>query len=382
VNARTSTLQGHVDRIYDSALAPERWEAFLEALSKELRAANLHLVFSAPISGDRGVVASVGMDERYRDAYRSHFHSLNPWLPYYGPEAVEGEIFLGDAALPEAEVVRTEFYNDWMQPQRIAHPFAARLRNRAPGDSVSDLAGYREEGSGAFDRESLDLLRQLIPHLQRALAIHDRLGGAEMRAGAVEEALDRISGGVILLDDRGDSIAVNRTAEEILTMDDGLVMDRDGPRASTAKQTGELRRLVAEATRTGAGRGVDPGAGVRLARPSGRPPLEALVAPLRRESSPLLDRRAACVIFLTDPAARADTPPARLRQQYGLTAMEAEIAARLLGGMALAGIGNDLEITIHTVRGHLKRLFAKTGTHRQAELLRVLLEVSPRIRSV
>ena len=88
------------------------------------------------------------------------------------------------------------------------------------------------------------------------------------------------------------------------------------------------------------------------------------------------------MIFLTDPAARTDTPPARLRQRYGLTEMEAEIASRLVGGMALAEIGNDLGITIHTVRGHLKRLFAKTGTHRQAELLRVLLEGPGRIRSV
>jgi len=381
VNPRASTFQNHVDRIYDAALAPERWEAFLEALSKDLRAANLHLVFSAPISGDRGVVASVGMDERHRDAYLSHFHRLNPWR-LIRPEAIEGEIRLGDALVPEAELARTEFYNDWMRPQRIAHPLAAVLRSTDRGTPLSELAGYREESSGPFDRESIDLVRQLIPHLQRALVIHARLGGAEMRAGAAEEALDRISGGVILLDEQGAPIAVNRSAEEILAMDDGLVLARDGPRASTAKQTGELRRLLAEATRTGAGRGVDAGAVVRLARPSGRPPLEALVAPLRRESSPLVDRKAACVIFLADPTARGDAPPARLRQQYGLTEMEAEVASRLVGGMALAEIGNDLGITIHTVRGHLKRLFAKTATHRQAELLRVLLEGSPRIRSV
>ena len=285
MNARVSTLQGHVDRIYDAALAPERWEAFLEALSKELRAANLALLFRVPEGDDRGVVASVGVSEGHADAYRSHYHRLNPWR-LFSPEAVEGEIRLGDAIVPEAELARTEFYNDWMRPQRIAHPLAAVLRNRTPGVPLSELAGYREEGSGPFDRESLELVRRLIPHLQRALAIHARLGGAEMRAGAAEEALDRISGGVILLDEQGAPIAVNRTADEILAMNDGLVLGGDGPRASTARQTGELRRLLAEAARTGAGRGVDAGAVVRLARPSGRPPLEAVVAPLRRDPIP------------------------------------------------------------------------------------------------
>ena len=53
--------------------------------------------------------------------------------------------------------------------------------------------------------------------------------------------------------------------------------------------------------------------------------------------------------------------------------MEAEVASRIVKGMDLAEICDDLGITIHTVRGHLKRLFAKTGTHRQPDLIRVLL---------
>ena len=75
-----------------------------------------------------------------------------------------------------------------------------------------------------------------------------------------------------------------------------------------------------------------------------------------------------------------ECPAARLRRIYGLTRMEAEVASRVVRGMDLSEIAETLGITIHTVRGHLKQLFAKTNTHRQAELVRLILAGPARIR--
>jgi DNA-binding CsgD family transcriptional regulator len=93
----------------------------------------------------------------------------------------------------------------------------------------------------------------------------------------------------------------------------------------------------------------------------------------------LCDRVAAAVL-VTDPDAQADRPPERLRRMYGLSAMEAEVASRLAKGMRLSEIAEEFEVTIHTVRGHLKQLFDKTRTHRQADLIRVLLAGPARLR--
>ena len=119
---------------------------------------------------------------------------------------------------------------------------------------------------------------------------------------------------------------------------------------------------------------------LRLARPSGRPALEAVVTPLGLESSPLFDHRAAAAIFLVEPDARSERPPERLRRIYGLTQTEAEVASRLVQGMRLADVSKALGVSIHTVRGYLKQLFAKTNTHRQAELVRVIVSGPGRIR--
>lgn len=372
MKSQVDGLERHIDRIYQAAVAPECWPAFLESLSRELRARTLHLSFRLPRDGDPGVVLSLGMDERFEDAYRTYFHLTDPWMAFIGVEK-EGEVRGLEEFISESELVRTGFYEDWMRPQGIFHAFGAFLHKSGSGELVSSLSGFRDQSSGPFQKEDLDRIRPLVPHLQRALVIHSRVQGAETRAGAAEEALDRIAGGVILLDERGAAIATNLTADRILVMDDGLVMDRDGPSASTSKQTGELRRAVAGAAKTGASQGKDAGAVLRLARPSGRQALEVVVTPIRCEASPLFDRRAAAAILVAEPDAQVDRPPERLCQLYGFTPVEAEVASRLVKGMDLAKVGDDLGISIHTVRGHLKRLFAKTGTHRQPDLLRVLL---------
>ena len=365
-------LESHIDRIYQAALSPEQWPVFLGGLAEQLRLASVHLVFRHPHDGDRGIIASSGIDAHHEEAYRSHFYRLNPWRPF-GPEAEEGRVLLSDSVIPESELRRTEFYSDWMRPQGAAHPFVAFLYNAGPGEPLSDLVGFREKSAGPLQDEDLDPVRALVPHLQRALVIHSRVQGAEMRASAAQEALDRILGGVILLDERGAPVAINQTAERILASHDGLVLGREGPSASTSKQTGELRRALDGAVKSGASNERDAGAVIRLPRPSGRSPLEVVVTPIGCASSPLFDRRAAAAIFVTEPDVQTNSSPERLRRIYGFTPVESEVAARIAAGMRLPEIGDALGVTIHTVRGHLKQLFAKTDTHRQPDLVRVLV---------
>ena len=65
-----------------------------------------------------------------------------------------------------------------------------------------------------------------------------------------------------------------------------------------------------------------------------------------------------------------------LRRIYGLTRAESQVAMRVLNGDGLAPIAEELSVSLTTVRTHLQRIFDKTGTHRQAELVRLLLTVS------
>jgi DNA-binding CsgD family transcriptional regulator len=371
VDGKVPDIESHIDRIYRAAVAPEAWPEFLEPLREELRGGTIHVMLRHPRDGARGVDAALGVEEEFANAFHTYYYKTTPWRPYTAVER-EGAVRALGSYLPEVELVKTEFYNDWLRPQGLLDGFVAILRKDTSGGLVSSFGSFREKGQGPFENQDLDWIRPLVPHLQRALVIHSRVQGAEIRAGAAAEAMDRISGGVILFDERGDAILTNRAADRILAMGDGLVLERDGPSASTSKQTGELRRLLRDAATTGAGEGTDPGGVMWLARPSGHLPLEVVVTPISRES-PLLCDRVTAAILITDPDAAAERPPERLRRIYTLTVTEAEVASRLARGMRLSEICEDLGVSLHTVRGHLKQLFAKTRTHRQADLIRVIL---------
>lgn len=64
--------------------------------------------------------------------------------------------------------------------------------------------------------------------------------------------------------------------------------------------------------------------------------------------------------------------PAAMRELFGLTPGEARIAAALGEGQSLQEITRRFGISYHTVRTHVRQIFAKTGVRRQAALVRLL----------
>jgi DNA-binding CsgD family transcriptional regulator len=63
---------------------------------------------------------------------------------------------------------------------------------------------------------------------------------------------------------------------------------------------------------------------------------------------------------------------AQLRELFGLTAAEARLASRLAAGDCLETVADELGVAYETARNQLKAIFAKTETHRQAELVALL----------
>jgi DNA-binding CsgD family transcriptional regulator len=108
-------------------------------------------------------------------------------------------------------------------------------------------------------------------------------------------------------------------------------------------------------------------------RRSGRRPLSVLVAPLRGERPVPISRRATAMVLVADPEAAVPTAGDALRATHGPTAAEARTAAALLDHVPLAEVADKLGVGLPTVRTLLQRAFGKTGTHSQAELVRLML---------
>jgi DNA-binding CsgD family transcriptional regulator len=67
-----------------------------------------------------------------------------------------------------------------------------------------------------------------------------------------------------------------------------------------------------------------------------------------------------------------------LRYHFGLTPAEARLALHLVAGETLRSAEVKLSISYETARTHLKNIFNKTGTSRQAELVVAIVTALPR----
>ncbi|MFZ5444427.1 MAG: helix-turn-helix transcriptional regulator [Myxococcota bacterium] len=73
--------------------------------------------------------------------------------------------------------------------------------------------------------------------------------------------------------------------------------------------------------------------------------------------------------------ARPSLPtPHDLQSRFGLTRAEARVVRRLAEGSSIKRIAEELRVSPETARTHAKRAMQKTDTHRQAELVSLVLQ--------
>lgn len=62
-----------------------------------------------------------------------------------------------------------------------------------------------------------------------------------------------------------------------------------------------------------------------------------------------------------------------LQSRFGFTRAEARVVCKLAEGLSIKGIAEALDVSFETARTHAKRAMQKTDTHRQAELVSLVL---------
>jgi DNA-binding CsgD family transcriptional regulator len=353
-----------VGQVYDAAVEPGRWPQVLEILSDFLEGAATKLTFQN-VRTLRSEANSVRMPPEADRTYAQYYYKTNVFLQRIA-KLRAGTLIPVWKLLPREVYQRSEFYNDFCQPNDMCHPIGVVLANE-PDVRVVFTCGSAK-ASGEFEPEHLDRLRHIGPHLVRAASLSLRLSRAEIARHANAEALDRVDQGVLIVAANAEVLFANRAAESLLAEADGIRTEKSVLRAGAAADTAQLQRLIA----AGAERSGDAGGMMALSRPVPRRPLNVLVAPLTIESTWFATGRSAAIVFVADPDNAPRTIQDQLRQLYRLTPAEAAVAMAIARGAGLQSVADELKISLTTARTHLQHVFEKTETRRQAELVRVI----------
>ena len=293
----------------------------------------------------------------------THIYMRDGWdgrdARFRGIPLLQRQAVVDDRDIFSADTIKQlPYFQEFLRPLKLSGFAGIRI---AHGENLWCLSLQRSPVQGHFSAEEKQRLAALSNSMSSPAAVSSAVGFANAKAALA--AFELSGSAALIIDKQGEVIRANPRAERLLHGDVRIVSRRLTAMDvnATAALDGALSRLVRNPE--------SPALLPPIALPrEGRLPLMAY--PLRLSdlgANPFAAGRA--FIVLVDPEERRRPPEATLRDVFGLTIAEARLAARLACGEALETIADDLNITKETARFHLKRIFAKTGVRRQAELV-------------
>lgn len=352
-----------VSHVYAASISPANWTQALSDISHVLDAIGSGIITAS--GGDRAPLCSTIPAEALVP-YRAYYREID----YVLDDVEAGPVGLIRGA---AEIIRTgagtEFDADWMRPHNLQDGIFVRL---GAGTVTTSFFAVGPKRSEPFDTaERVKLVNALIPHLRQSLCTQQHLAELRTAAADITEVIDAVRHGIVIIGPGKTLLHLNSAAEHILKSGDGLGVRSgviEAARASTDEQLQVtiIRGLVEQQCSPRSG------GSIACRRPSGKRAYVIHVIPLPAPANP---STAKAMMMIIDPEQEPEPPKMLIRSLFGLTNAEADVALRVMRGDGLKPISADLALSRATVNTHLQHIFDKTDTHRQAELVRLLLAV-------
>ena len=196
----------------------------------------------------------------------------------------------------------------------------------------------------------------------------------EILVFAITETLEY---GVALVDQRANVLFASAAAQQFFRTN-RMIQSCGVLRAPSAVETSTLHQMIARCAQGHTG---DPEEAVAFCR-VGDPQLSLQLVPVPpRSAAKGATEKGLVLIFMADPAKTSPPEPRQLRHQFGLTTAEAILASHIVRGRGLKACAELIGISEPTARTHLRRIFEKTGTKRQADLVRLIYASRLAVRS-
>jgi len=364
-----------VERLYDAALDESLWPDLLNSIGDAVGGPMVAFGIYDPETGLARAI-SPRTDPEFVRSYVEVWAPYNPLWQRSG-RVPPGKVFVPTDFMPLEAFTATTFYQEWWRPAGFnTDPLSTNLL--VDGSASAVLSSYKPPNRAPFGSDEKRLFAALMRHAVRVVALQRRLHHLAVEREMAFAGLDRLPQGVLLVDATARVLFANRKAAGLLDAGDGVRLDAGVLSALDADAGRTLRKLIAScASMSDIVSG--PGGELAVHRDGRRPSLNVLVAPLGGQAAIdampwILPQRPVAIVLIIDPEdallARLD----RLRTRFGLSRAEAALALEIVKGDGRQAAADRLGISVATARSHLSRIFDKTGTRRQAELVRLLLQ--------
>jgi DNA-binding CsgD family transcriptional regulator len=367
---RAGQLSSLIGEIYDAALDPSLWSDVLGKAGRFVGGPVAAIFAKSPTALTGTVYYHSGdRDPSYRQLYFDKYIKFDPTTTAQYFSDVEQPMAVADI-MPYQEFLETRFYKEWVQPQGMVDAVTAVLDKSVT--SAALFAVFRYQSDGIVDDETRRRMRLIVPHIRRAVLIGRLIDLRAADAMSLADTLDGLSAGMCAVDADGRIVHANAACHVILDAGDILSAIRGRIVARDAKVDQTLRESFAAA---GSGDAAIGTRGIALSlRAKDGSHYVAHVLPLTSGARRLagIAYSATAALFICKVATEALAAPEVIARAYDLTPSELRVLLAIVdvGGVPESALA--LGIAESTVKTHLGRLFLKTGTRRQADLVKIV----------
>ncbi|MGX5801266.1 helix-turn-helix transcriptional regulator [Bradyrhizobium sp. Arg314] len=345
------------DHIYEAAFVCELWPSALHAVSRLTSSAG-GAIFTI---SDNMPVRAIG--EAHLRPLLAEFVAGDAWTLSQSVQRVcdsqPASFVRIDDFITLAEIERDPVYRR-ARTFGVGSPVCTSIAT--PSGELVLFVFQRWLTDGDYDQAEVDRLNGLRPHLARAGLLAARLGME--RARSTTSALREIGLPAAVLTKSGRVLAANSLLEEMASV--FLPAAHGGLALGNAAADALFRQAIAQNAGLGVVRSIP------VPATKGQPALILHVLPLRRAAHEIFSG-ADILVAATAVSASAIVPsPAILTGLFDLSPAEARLASALSSGRTLQAVAAESGITVKSARTYLDRVFQKTGTNRQGQLIALL----------
>jgi len=366
----SEALSDLIGDIYDAALDPSLWSGALGKTREFVGGQAAVLCWKNAVTkcgcSDH---QDGGLDPHYVQLYFDKYVRFDPFTMGQCFAEIGEPVVIADL-VPSEDILDTRFYKEWVRPQGLVDCVVCVLDKSATGAALVGV--FRHERDGIADEETRRRMRVIAPHLRRAALISRAIDLKTTEAATFADTLDRIKAGMFLVDAAGRIVHTNASGHAMLTQ--GSVLCAARGRLTTHEPIAE-RELYEIFTLAGRG---DTTAGSKgIAVPLTSNTGERYVAHVLPLTSGARRRAgtsyaAVAALFVHKAALEMPSPPEMIAKTFKLTPSELRVLFGIVEVGGVAETAEALGIAEATVKTHLQRVFVKTGTGRQAGLVKLV----------
>lgn len=231
-----------------------------------------------------------------------------------------------------------------------------------------------------FTADDIRVLERYVGHLVRAFRIARHLAIQQVEAMTGRSLLMASRRPMALLESGGRLAVTNPAAQTLFSRGYPLYVADERLRCRRLQDQAAMTRCLEEINIDDKAVQVERPRRLALKLGADRPESERLLCSvwcMRPESTMgAFGTRPVALLTIATRTAASGVDPVFLASMFDLTPAECRLSTSLLDGKSLRAIAHTYGVALDTLKGQLKSVFLKTGTHRQAELVAMMLRVA------